>query len=246
MSEYRWNLSDFAVGYDAAAEVIHPRYVEIQDAILALFHWPAEAEPLVVDLGGGSGRLMARILERWPHARGIVVDQSEPFLALAERRLTAFGGRGTCLLARLQNDWHGQLPGPADAIVSMSAIHHLEPAEKQSLYRQAFAALRAGGLFLNGDEVRPERAEDYRREVETWADHMRRHMADGSIGELFHPALAKWIERNVDDFGGPRHTGDDCHETAAVQLEYLRAAGFAAVDCSWQRQLWGILRGVKR
>jgi tRNA (cmo5U34)-methyltransferase len=245
MSDYRWNLSDYAVGYDAAAEVIHPRYLEIQDAILAALPWPADAQPLVVDLGGGSGRLMARVLERWPHARGIVVDQSEPFLALAERRLSTFGDRGVCVLARLQDDWRSQLPRPAEAIVSMSAIHHLEPAEKQSLYQQAFAALTNGGLFLNGDEVRPEQNDDYRREVETWAAHMRRHMADGSIGESFHPALARWIERNVEDFGGERHSGDDCHETAAVQLDYLRSAGFAAVDCPWQRQLWGILRGVK-
>jgi tRNA (cmo5U34)-methyltransferase len=137
------------------------------------------------------------------------------------------------------------LSQPASAIVSMSAIHHLEPAEKRAVYEQAFDALAPGGLFLNGDEVRPKRADDYRREVEAWADHMRRHMADGSIGAVFHPALAKWIERNVDDFGGARHSGDDCHETAAVQLDYLRAAGFVDVDCPWQRQLWGILRGLK-
>src|SRR5262245_30282719 len=153
---YRWNTSDFATGYDAAAQIIHPRYLEIQDEILRLLELPAEGPSLVVDLGGGSGRLMARILDRWPLASGIVLDQSEPFLALAERRLERFGARAVCIKSRLQGDWSGLLPGAATAFVSMSAIHHLEPAEKESLYRRCYEQLGPGGLLLNGDEVRAE------------------------------------------------------------------------------------------
>jgi hypothetical protein len=33
---YRWNSTAFAEGYDQAAQIIHPRYLEIQDAILSL------------------------------------------------------------------------------------------------------------------------------------------------------------------------------------------------------------------
>src|SRR6266481_5650545 len=97
MSSYRWNTSDFAVGYDAAADVIHPHYLAIQDAILGLLPGELAGGGLVVDLGGGSGRLVERILERWPLAKAIVLDQSEPFLALAERRLARFGLRATCI-----------------------------------------------------------------------------------------------------------------------------------------------------
>ena len=38
-----------------------------------------------------------------------------------------------------------------------------------------------------------------------------------------------WHDRNVRRFGEPKTSGDDCHETAAVQEEYLRAAGFRDV-----------------
>ncbi len=34
MSSYRWNTSDFAIGYDATADAIHPFYRTIQDVIL--------------------------------------------------------------------------------------------------------------------------------------------------------------------------------------------------------------------
>src|SRR5438876_10700951 len=96
MSSYRWNTSDFAVGYDAAAEVIHPYYLAIQDEILRLLKstldslsgsggppsepttprlTPRNAPSLIVDLGGGSGRLIERILDQSPLAHGIVIDQ---------------------------------------------------------------------------------------------------------------------------------------------------------------------------
>src|SRR5207302_403528 len=102
-----------------------------------------------------------RILDRWPQAKVVVLDQSEPFLALAERRLARVGWRASCVLARLQDDWSAHLPGPVTAFVSMSAIHHLEPAEKESLYRRCYELLAPGGILLNGDEVRAESDSEY-------------------------------------------------------------------------------------
>ncbi len=245
MFEYRWNTSDFAVGYDASAEAVHPRYREIQDAILECLPLEPAGQGLVVDLGGGSGRLIERVLDRWPAASGLVLDQSEAFLALAERRLARFGARALCVQSRLQDDWPALLPARPIAIVSMSAIHHLEPAEKQDLYQKCHDALRKDGVLLNGDEVRPAEDAAYLAEVNAWAEHMRRGMADGSIGEIFHPALHTWIDRNVTRFGQPKKSGDDCHETIQAQLAYYQSAGFASADCPWQQALWAVLRGAK-
>jgi tRNA (cmo5U34)-methyltransferase len=245
MATYRWNTTDFATGYDSAAEIVHPQYVAVQDEILRLLPRNHGQPWLIVDLGGGSGKLMERILERWPQAQGIVVDQSEPFLALAERRLARFGERAKCVLARLQSEWGQQLPPNAAAIVSMSAIHHLEPTEKATLYQRCFDLLAAGGVLLNGDEVRAESDADYLATLKNWADHMRREMTGGTIPAAFHDALHGWIDRNVTKFGQAKKSGDDCHETIATQLDYFRTAGFAMADCPWQQDLWAVLRGTK-
>jgi tRNA (cmo5U34)-methyltransferase len=247
MSTYRWNTDAFAEGYDQAAHVIHPYYLDIQEAILAALPGGLGTEGfepgrLVVDLGGGSGRLVERILDRWP-VSAIVIDQSEPFLALAERRLSRFGPRAVCILARLQDRWIDQLPAPSAAIVSMSAIHHLEPSEKQALYRQCFEALAPDGVLLNGDEVRDENDHQYRAHVSAWADHMMGLMQAGTVPSNFNPALEKWIDRNVTRFGEPKKSGDDCHETIATQLDYLTQAGFAPADCPWRQSMWALLRG---
>jgi hypothetical protein len=132
------------------------------------------------------------------------------------------------------------------AMVSMSAIHHLEPAEKQSLYQRCHDLLAPGGIMLNGDEVRAAADRDYLATLNSWVDHMRREMASGAIPPTFHPALHGWIDRNVTRFGQPKKSGDDCHETIAAQLAYFRTAGFLIADAPWQKGLWAVLRGVKK
>ncbi len=246
MADYRWNELDNARGYDQAAEHVHPYYREVQDVILDHLPLDDDSADWVVDLGGGSGWLAERILDRWHNVRICVVDQSEAFLTLAGQRLERFGDHATCLCERLQNDWSSQLPEPPRVVLSMSAIHHLDGAEKAACYRQAAVCLAAGGVLMNGDEVRPPDDADYLAECRRWAEHMRRVMAAGQIPELFHEALHGWIDRNVERSAEPRASGDDCHETAEVQLGYFAAAGLNEARVVWHRDLWMVLFGQKQ
>jgi tRNA (cmo5U34)-methyltransferase len=185
---YRWNTSVAAEAFDAAAEFIHPFYLDIQDQILAQLQFLAEEPALIVDLGGGSGRLVERILTHFPHAIAVLVDQSEPFLALAERRLQPFRSRARLVKRRLQEEWASDLPDAAQAIVSMSAIHHLDPAEKRSLYARCYDALAPGGLFINGDEFRPESNSEYRAQLEWWVANKNSATERGLIPASLHPS----------------------------------------------------------
>lgn len=245
MAQYRWNQSDLAAGYDKAAEHVHPFYLELQETVLNLLPFDSSAEMLLVDLGGGSGRLAEKFLIRFPHSRAVVVDQSAAFLEIAAQRMANCENRGMCIESRLQEDWLGKLPAPPAAIVSMSAIHHLSPNEKQVLYRQCYQALPPGGTLLNGDEVRPTGDDDYLALCRDWATHMQQVIAAGLIPPAMEGAMRKWEERNVTQFGQPRQSGDDCHETIDAQLAYFQAAGFATADAPWQKKLWAVLRGVK-
>lgn len=250
MPVYRWNTSAFAEGYDAAAPEIHPYYKAVQEQIVTLLAEHAQAINAasgyhVVDIGGGSGRLLERVLTAIPHATATIIDQSEAFLAIAERRLAPFAARVKYLVSRLQENWSANLKAKPQAIISTSAIHHLEPAEKQTLYQQVASALPAGGLFLNGDEVRPANDTEYKAILDRWAAFMHAGMNSGTIPAGFHPAALGWIDRNVTRFGEPKKSGDDCHETAAVQLNYFLTAGFRAADVAWHQELWSVLRGQR-
>jgi SAM-dependent methyltransferase len=243
---YRWNTSEAAEAFDQAAEFIHPFYSTVQDEVLAQLPFQSNASFVLVDLGGGSGRLVARVLERFPNARAVLIDQSEPFLALAERRLHEFRSRAMLVKHRLQEDWSVDLPAGPQAIVSMSAIHHLDAAEKQALFARCHDTLTDGGVFVNGDEYRPESDADYLAQLEWWAEHMKSALKRGLIPATFQPVLETWHDRNIRRFGEPKNSGDDCHETAATQIGYLLDAGFVSIETVWTQKLWTVIVAHKR
>jgi hypothetical protein len=74
---------------------------------------------------------------------------------------------------------------------------------------------------------------------------MHAAMADGRIPQSFATTLEKWRHRNLDEFGTPHTSGDDCHETAEAQVEYLRQAGFATVEVTWSKDLWAVFAANK-
>lgn len=184
---------------------------------------------------------MERVLERFPSAKAIIVDQSEPFLGLAERKLERFANRVTLIQARLQDAWSDQLMQQPTAIVSMSAIHHLDPDEKARLYQQAFDCLGDHGVFANGDEVQNSDADTYLKNLRAWSAHMDRAIENGLIPDSMQPAMRGWQDRNVVNYGHPKVSGDDCHESTESQLQYLGEAGFVETEVPWQQSLWAVL-----
>jgi tRNA (cmo5U34)-methyltransferase len=242
---YRWNTSAAAKSYDRAAPAIHPYYTDVQDQILAALPFAHDDEFLLVDLGGGSGRFVERFLDRFPNASGVVVDRSEPFLAIAEHRLVRFGRRAKIVQLMLQADWPNKLPAAPQAIVSMSAIHHLLPAEKRDLFARIYKVLAPGGVFVNGDEYRPESDAEFRALLQRWSSHMQSGIHEGRIPADFQPIYDHWHNRNLVQFGAPKASGDDCQETVDAQRQYLSAAGFTVTQVSWNEQLWGVLTTKK-
>ena len=220
---YRWNADQAAADYDAAAPAIHPFYDEVQRAVLDLLPFGAADRPHLVDLGGGSGRLVQRALERLPGATATVVDPSAAFLRLAAERLAPLARRVRFVCCGAEDGWADRLHRP-DAILSTSALHHLDGDQKSAVYRACHAALAPGGVFVNGDEHRPPSDVAYRGLLEAWGDHMESQLAIGAIPDSFRAVVDAWRRRNLDGFGGPRESGDDCHETVEEQAARLYGA----------------------
>jgi tRNA (cmo5U34)-methyltransferase len=149
------------------------------------------------------------------------------------------------LQQRLQCDWAAGLSAAPNAIVSTSAIHHLESQEKQELFARCFEALSLGGVFINGDEVRPARDAEYLAHLKEWSAHMNGAIADRRISESFRATLDHWYDRNINHFGEPKKSRDDCVETVAAQLSYLGNVGFKNVEAVWEVKLWAVLIALK-
>jgi trans-aconitate methyltransferase len=161
---------------------------------------PLRGEELVLDLGCGTGRLTALLLDRLPHGRAIGIDLSANMLATAQRELAPeHRPRAAFVHADIS-----VLPvaGRADAIFSTATFHWVHDHER--LFRSLFQALKPGGRVVaqcgGGPNIKRhhDRASALMRQPE------------------FAPFYATWVS--------PSHYADP--ETTRTRLE---AAGFVDV-----------------
>ncbi len=118
------------------------------------------------------------------------------------------------------------LGGRWDLVISALAIHHLDDAAKQALFRRIRQALRPGGLFVNAEQVLGPTPEAEARYTRLWLEQVR-------AGGVAEPDIARAQDRM-------QH--DRC-ATVEEQLRWLRAAGFADVDCSFKAWRFAVLSG---
>ncbi len=119
----------------------------------------------ILDVGCGTGRLLAFLKQEYPHCVFVGVDRSPQMLAVARRQC----GQGVRLI---QHDVDAGLPFPKarrfDCILSVHMLY--ATASPESLLREMYAALPAGGVLLL---VNPHTAEQWR----VWAAHFQSLMA---------------------------------------------------------------------
>lgn len=119
----------------------------------AYYRWlgeliPAQAETLL-DLGCGTGLELDEIFRLHPDIRVTGIDLAPGMLARLrekhpERKLTLTVG--DYLTVPLT-------PCAFDVAVAFETLHHFPPETKLGLFRRIFAALRPGGMLLEGDYI---------------------------------------------------------------------------------------------
>lgn len=143
-----WQKIDHVLAYLARADKL-PHRTEGERVLLEQI--PPQTKR-ILDLGTGSGRLLALVKLSKPNAEGVALDFSEPMLERARER---FADDKTVRV--IKHDFSFPLPakelGCFDAVVSSLAIHHLEHERKRQLYEEVFALLNPMGVFCNMDRV---------------------------------------------------------------------------------------------
>ncbi|HEY6796502.1 MAG TPA: class I SAM-dependent methyltransferase [Kineosporiaceae bacterium] len=204
-------------------------------------------DPLVVDLGCGPGCLSIRVLDRLPGSAVVAIDADPILLELGRRAFAHIPGLRFVDADLRHSDWADRLalPRRADAVVSTTALHWLEPAALTHVYARARALLRPDGVLLNGDEMERDRStspvlsrldralvtrEQRRRSTdvaaEEWHTWWREVTADPDLAD----AVA---ERDRRGYDGQHHV--DLSSSFQLHLDALRAAGFGEVGPIWQR-----------
>ena len=192
-----------------------------------------------IDLGCGDGLLSASLLARYPQARGMLVDFSEPMLHAARRRLASYPGCRYVLHDLRDPAWTLAVAtdGPFDVVMSGYMLHHQCDERKRALYREAFDLLTPGGWFVNMDFVAASSSQGASFMDELWIDHFRR-VLEQQLGRPVDPveAEARYRVLNDDTIAYPAASVID-------QCEWLHAAGFADVDCYFKIHQLAIVAG---
>ena len=203
--------------YDDLIRQLVPAYPvmrPVQLDLVALGLPPAGAGALVLDLGGGTGALAAAIAERFPAATVEIWDTDPDMLATARERCTRFGDR----VRYVERSFTDPLPR-CDAVAACIALHHVKDLKvKAGIYKNIFAALKPGGMFVNADTAVCATPALRDHAFKLWADSMRPH---GINEAQAHAHFASWAH-------------EDYYPPLITELRMLAEAGFAEPECFWR------------
>ena len=188
---------------------------------------PARAK-VICELGAGSG-LMTRLLrDRFPAAHLHVVDFSAPMLDLARSRL----GNDPNITWHQSDYAADPLPQNLCAVVSSLSIHHLDDADKRTVFKKVYTSLKPNGVFVNADQdcgCRPHAHPRGTLQSSLASTGPRRRAAEQYAAESLYSTAV---------------TGGLAAPRSKTNCDRLREAGFPDADWLAQGQPFAVLAGA--
>lgn len=216
------------------------RFAVVADVVTAAIQRP---DPLIIDLGAGTGSLSVRLLDRIPDATVVAVDADPLLLGLAR---AAHADRRTLRIVEHDLRTPGwltalDLPRRPDAFVSTTALHWLTRPQLGDVYARCGDVMAPGGILVNGDHLHDPSST--RPQLRALTAHVaQQRTARVGLGE--REDWGAWWEAvglapELADLRSERgarpieHTVPDA-PSVDEHAELLHAAGFTEVGTVWQ------------
>jgi len=183
-----------------------------------------KSDPVVLDLGAGTGLSTVYLLKRFPHAKVILFDFSEEMLEVARQRF-----KDNSNIDYVVGDYRSlSMDISFDVVLSGLSIHHLSFTEKQELTNKVYHLLVPGGEFLNADLVKCETP---------WLEKEMQKRLRGFLRESLS-------EEQIGHFEDSQKI--DIPVSLAEHLDLMRRAGFTVTDCLYRYWIYGVFYGQKQ
>jgi SAM-dependent methyltransferase len=221
-------ISDWLAGVEARERRYRPHWQ------LMAYLLPFDLNDVftVLDLGAGTGAAARTILDRYPRSRAILTDFSPQMMGEAATLLQPYGDRFDYVeFDMAKGDWPAAIPPVVDAVVTSLCMHHLTDDRKRGMFHEIFERVAPGGWYFNFDPISTDDAD---------VEEMWQRATD----RLDPESAQKRLHRTPDE-----QTRFENHVRYIIpldrQLEFLRAAGFTAIDV-YVKQLDYVIYGGKK
>jgi tRNA (cmo5U34)-methyltransferase len=206
-----------------------PDYAYVHKLFLEIIRPYISPDSMILDLGGGTGRIAGMLLDAFPSCRVVVQDISANMLSEVHHTLKNLSGRFECMEGDFFDGAFLLEPHRFDCVVSVHAIHHgRHPDVYLRLYQKIFSGLKPGGCFVCLDTVAGDTLELDRQNYSDWAESLRSVYDSESIRQIVESTIR-----------------EDSPLSLRKHLELLRECGFSHTDVMWKKYIFGLYTGIK-
>lgn len=177
-----------------------------------------------LDLGCGTGALERRAMEVFPHAHFVMVDPAEKMLEQAKEKNPALPAEYilTCSeQIHFENEFH--------VVTAIQSHHYLKETARKTATRNAYRALRQGGIYIAFENVIPDDGETKEFELQRWGKYQ---LSRGKTQEQVNAHIARC---GVNYFP----------LTVRQHVELFRETGFKRVHVFWYSYMQMGIYGIK-
>lgn len=238
MGKQGWQTEGAAEQYANKVDVVAPGRRDILSVIARLAADFCVDPPLIMDIGCGWGHVTGEFLKQKPEATVHMTDYSAEMVDISRERFA--GNPGVKVCRHDLNEGLGAADrGIYDAVVSCFALHHVEPSNRVRLYEDIKAALKQGGIFINGDLFICESPSVNQWEFDNYIKWMAVQLKEKLDEEYSFEDLKSRQLANYQVMG-------DMPGTLWEMLADLKTAGFRHVDCLVKYQNLAVVAACNR
>ncbi len=236
-----WKSAELAKMYLSDIRGAIPMAKEQIQVLMKLIEMMGREVMHFLDLGCGDGILGASILQRFPKARGTLLDFSKPMIQAAEIKLKGHSKNLEFISFDYADPKWTKLVShraPFDIVASGFSIHHQPDNTKRRIYSEVYKLLQHGGMFINMEHVLPK---------SQWAHEVFNETFVDSIYELKTRQGKKFSRSKIaDEYYNRPDKEANILAPVEKQCEWLRKIGFKDADCYFKILELAVFGGRKK